>query len=136
MKSFERLFENFFDDSRITPARLANFAQDTLNKLTAAAADPAPPGNPFTDIINRITPNLAELQTQLGNVDASVTLHRGATLGNNQVMAAFRKMMSTQKGVIADKMGGLTSVGYLQFYPHGLSEYTRCKKTEMPVLTG
>jgi len=128
MISPDRLFGNLFNDSEITPVRLANFAQDALNKLTAAAN----PG--FSHIIEQLAAPLTILQTQLGNVDTSVTQQRGATLTNDQVIADFKDTMRTQEGVIANAVGGFKSAGYLQFYPHGFGEYTTATKTQMPVL--
>lgn len=128
MLSPDKLFGNLFNEEAITPVRLANFAQDALNKLTAAA-------NPdFSFIISKLTAPLAALQTQLGSVDTSLTQQRGATLTNNQVLADFVDMMRTQEGVIANAVGGFKSPGYLQFYPHGLSEYSKATKPQMPVL--
>lgn len=128
MLSPDKLFGNLFNEEAITPMRLANFAQDALNKLTAAA-------NPdFSFIISKLTAPLAALQTQLGSVDTSLTQQRGATLTNNQVLADFIDMMRTQEGVIANAVGGFKSPGYLQFYPHGLSEYSKATKPQMPVL--
>ncbi|MGN6215104.1 hypothetical protein [Parafilimonas sp.] len=49
MLSPDKLFGNLFNEEAITPVRLANFAQDALNKLTAAA-------NPdFSFIISKLT---------------------------------------------------------------------------------
>ncbi|MEP6468124.1 MAG: hypothetical protein ABJB05_17560 [Parafilimonas sp.] len=99
-----------------------------MNRLTAAA-------NPnFSHIIDQLAAPLTLLQTQLGNVDTSVTQQRGATHTNDQVIADFKETMRTQEGVIANAVGGFNSAGYLQFYPHGFGEYTTATKTQMPVL--
>jgi hypothetical protein len=128
MISPDKLFGNLFNDPEITPVRLANFAQDALNKLTAAE-------NPnFAHIIEQLAAPLTVLQNQLGNVDTSVTQQRGATLTNDQVMDDFIATMRTQEGVIANAVGGFKSTGYLQFFPHGLTEYNKAGKTQMPVL--
>jgi len=54
----------------------------------------------------------------------------------DQVIAAFRLSLREKQGVIANDVGGFDSEAYLEFYPHGLMEYTRASKTEMPTLTG
>jgi hypothetical protein len=133
MISPDKLFGNPFADINITPERLLNFGNDTLNKLIAAAP-PAPAPNPYQSIIDELTPPLQALQQQLGNVDTSVTVQKGATLWLDQLIANFKETMRTQEGVIANAVGGFKSPGYLLFYPHGLNEYGQVTKTKMPVL--
>jgi hypothetical protein len=130
MISEQKLFENIFDDIKIINSRLYNFGIDTLGRLTAANG-----GGDYTTLIALIKPPLLALADDLGLVDTSLTIQIGATLTNDQVMAAFKLTMSEKEGAIADKLGGRTTPAYLQFYPHKISEYTNATKTQMPVLT-
>jgi len=125
----ERLFENYFNDPKITSTRLANFASDTLNRLTAANTD-----GQYTSIITRIGNALEDLNTELGQVDIGVTVQIGTTLTNNQVMKQFKAAMSSQEPFIARALEGNTPA-YLQFYPQGITEYSTATKTQMPTLT-
>jgi hypothetical protein len=133
MISPDKLFGNPLADINITPQRQLHFGNDPINKLIAAAP-PAPAPNPYQSIIDELTPPLQALQQQLGNVDTSLTVQKGATLGLDQLIADFKETMRTQEGVIANAVGGFKSPGYLLFYPHGLNEYGQVTKTKMPVL--
>lgn len=126
----KRLFENLFDDKNITPTRLANFAGDSLNRLTAANND-----GQYSTIISRISGPLEGLTAELGQVDTGVTVQKGATLTNNQVMDQFKNAMSTEEPFIARALGGKETPAYLQFYPQGISEYGDAAKTQMNTLT-
>jgi hypothetical protein len=68
----EKLFENIFEDVRITDSRLYNFGSDCLNRLTAANGT-----NQFTTLIDQLTTALAELEDELSNVDTGVTNKKG-----------------------------------------------------------
>lgn len=143
MISPEKLFGNLFDDPAITPDRLADCAQDSVNKFTAAGNVNSPTAkekaktaveNPYQVIIDTVQPPLTALQTQLGKVDTSLTRQRGATQTNDQVMTDLGNTMRDQQGVIANAVGGFKSAAFIQFYPHGLMEYTQATKLQMPTL--
>src|SRR5213075_30890 len=82
-----------------------------------------------------ITPALAAFGTEVSDVDVALSLQMGKTLTVNQVMAAFKLTMSIKEGVIADDLGGRNTPAYLEFYPHGIFEYSKATKAEMPTLT-
>lgn len=123
------LFGNLFDDVKIISSRLLNFSNDHLNKLVAANG-----GGAYTSLINLLTPLIAALTAELGDIDTSLNLQKGATLTVDQLLTSFRTTMSQQEGVIANALGGFGTPGYLEFYPHGVSEYTKVNKTTMPTL--
>ena len=129
MKQFERIFENPFSDKRITAPRLANFTTDCLTRLTIANTDGS-----YTSLISQLAPPLAALQTELGNVASSKGERQGKTLTVQQFLAEFKKMMSHKRGVIADAVGGFDSAAYLEFYPTGVTEYSKTRVADMPVL--
>ncbi len=124
------LFGNIFIDVNIIPERLAAFAQDTLNRLVAANG-----GGDYTTLITPLQAALNDLRFELGDIDTGLAQQKGATLTLDQVIALFKKTMSDKKGAIADKVGGFDTPVFLEFYPHGSSEYTLAPKTEMAVLT-
>ena len=130
MVSQDKLFGNFFNDPAIINRRMYNFSLDTLNRLTAANG-----GGDYTNLINLISPLIVTFGTEIGDVDAALNLQKGKTLTADQVLAAFGLTMKEKEGVIANAVGGFGTPAYLEFYPHGLLEYTRAQKTEMPTLT-
>lgn len=140
MLSSDRLFPNFFSDPNIIPLRLGAFGQDSLNKLVAynnqnPNAKPSITGVTVQILIDVLTSPVGELLAQVSNVDTSLTKQLGATKTNDEVMGDFENTMKTQQGVIANAVGGFESAGYLRFYPHKLSEYTKAGKDDMPTLT-
>lgn len=130
MLSGDKFFGNPFDDVEITTTRLFDFGTDTLNKLTQANGAPAP----YTDLINLLTPKLAAVGTELGDVDTSVNIRVGKTMTVDGVIAAFKTTMSEQEGVIAAALGGKATPAFIEFYPQGVSEYRNGTKTAMPTL--
>ncbi len=130
MLNADKLFENLFDSPKIISARLYAFAQNTLNNLIIANGSGA-----NTDIIKELTDVNTILGTDLGVVDTSEAIKRGATLSNDQMLKSFSKAMSEEKPFIARALGGEGNPRFLEFYPNGLEEYSNPAKTDMPVLT-
>jgi hypothetical protein len=126
----EKIFENYFDDVRITTQRFYAFSLDNVGKLTAANG-----AGDYTTLINLITPLITALGTELGDVSSAEAMLKGKTQTNDQVMAAFRLTMRKKQDVIADLFGGEETEGYIEFYPQGIYEYTNVTKVEMPTLT-
>ena len=125
-----RIFENFFDDSKIIPSRLSNFASDTLNNLIANNST-----NEYDALIALLTPLLTNFQGEIGEVDSSLNLQKGLTLTTDEFIKQFADTMSSEEPFIARAVGGKGTPAYLEFYPHGVSEYSAVIKTNMPILT-
>jgi hypothetical protein len=130
MVSTDKIFGNFFDDRQIINSRFYNFCLDTLSKLTAANG-----GGDYTDLIDLITPLIEQFGTDIGDTDVALTIQKGKTQTNDQVMQTFGFTMKEKEGVIAAAVGGFDSAAYLEFYPQRFGEYTQCAKTQMPLLT-
>ncbi len=126
----ERIFKNYFDDIKIISIRLTNFSNNLLNQLIAANN-----GGAYTALINRLTPALAAFQAELGEVNVSLNILKGATLTNGQVIRRFKTTVSEEEPFIARALGGKNTPAYLEFYPQGISEYLKATKNIMPVLT-
>jgi len=130
MFSKDKLFGNFFDDRDIINRRMYGFSLDTLNRLTAANG-----GGDYQTLIDLLTPLVTTFGTEIGDVDVALNIQKGKTMTADQVIAAFQLSLRAKQGVIADDVGGFDSEAYLEFYPHGLTEYTLVTKTQMPTLT-
>ena len=124
-----KLFDNFFDAETITSTRLANFANDCLNRLTANNA-----GKTFDTLIGKLTPALTALHEELGEVDTTLNQRKGKTLTVDTFIEEFKNTMRNLYSGIAYKLGGEKTPGFLEFYPNGKSEYTNANKTELPTL--
>ena len=125
----EKLFANLLAEAIITNTRLANFLQDTIARLTAQNV-----GDIYKEIIEKLTTHSAALRKDISDVDTGKTSLKGKTQTNDEVVILFHQTMKIKEGVIADGVGGFDSEGYLDFYPNGLTEYSRATKTEMPTL--
>ena len=126
----QKLFDNFFDDKNIIPTRLLNFGKDTLNNLIANNSS-----NEYDTVITLLTPLVDSLQEEVGDVDTSLTLQKGATLTVDEFIKQFADTMKNEEPFIARAIGGKDDPAYLEFYPHGIGEYTRAAKTNMQTLT-
>jgi len=125
----QHLFGNIFDDSKITTTRLTNFAEDAENRLKSQNT-----GGEFDEIISYFQSPVEKIRTQITNLDVALGIQKGKTLTTDQFIALFKKTMSVKEGVIADAVGGFNTPGFIEFYPHGVSEYTKGTKTQMPTL--
>ena len=125
----QHLFGNFFSDSKTTTTRLSNFAEDAYNKLVSQNVN-----NVFDEIIACFEVPKNGLMALISGVDVALGVQKGKTLTTDQLIALFKKTMSEKEGVIADALGGFGSTGYIEFYPHGVNEYSKGTKTVMPTL--
>ncbi len=130
MQQSEKLFENLFDDKNIIPSRLSNFASDTLNNLTANNG-----GGSYTALISLLTPLITNFQGEIGEVDTSLNIQKGSTLTVDEFIKVFSDTMSSEEPFIARTLGGKGTAAYLEFYPQGVSEYTKPAKINMQTFT-
>lgn len=119
----QNVFKNWFANKAITNTRLYNFALDAIGKLQANAN--------HTALANTLALAAAELGKEIGEVSSSIAVQKSSTQTNNQVLTAFKKYMSENEGVIRQALGGYQSVGYMQMYPQGITQYTSATKTQM-----
>lgn len=120
MLEIEKIFTNFFDTERYTTPRLVNFAQNCSQELQPAFPAQA------TEIANLLGP----VQEELGNIRDSQAKLRSKTVTTDSLLKAYKKEMQKAEPGIAYAFGGRGTAGYLDFFPKGLMEYTRCTKTE------
>ena len=126
---FTRLFENPFSKPTITSTRLGNFVTDTLAEFAQADTD----GTykiPLKALQAAATPFLQELT----GIDQNLTKQLGKTMTVAITTKGFKKQMSELEGVIARAVGGFDSEAFLEFYPHGVTEYTKATKKTIPTL--
>ena len=126
----EKLFENFFEDKNITTTRLFNFGNDALNKFIAANGA----GTTYNDEITLLTAPVGNVGTALGETDTSINIQLGKTITVDGIEDSFKKTMSDKEGRIRDDLGGQFAPAYLEFYPHGITEYHDATKTNIETL--
>jgi hypothetical protein len=126
----QKLFGNFFDTKEITPLRFYGFSNDAYNALVNGNSS-----GQYDGILAILKPLIPALGSELGVLDTSLNVQKGATLTNDQVLSNFAFTMSDEEPFIARALGGRATAAYLQFYPHQISEYSQATKTQMPTLT-
>ena len=129
MISNEKLFGNPFDGKEIIPQRLLQFAKDHLKRLVKANV-----AKQYDALIALVTAKITDLTDNLNDLDVNKTVQRSQTQTVDQVTTAFQGSMSSLDGVIARAIGGKTAGAYLEFYPHGITEYDQATRVTMPTL--
>ena len=130
MFSIEKLLGNIFESPLISLIRLLTYAKDHQLRLTKKN-----PGGIFTAIIAELVLLISLLEDEVGSLDSLINLQLGKTQTVDDVVAAFSKAMSRLEGFIAHAVGGRENASFFEFYPHGISEYSRPGREEMLTLT-
>ena len=130
MITVDKIFGNLFITPLITPDRLLLYAKDHLARLIKGNGT-----GKFTAAIAFLTPLVAALEADVSNVDSTLNLQSGQTDEVDLVTSQFSHTMSTLEGVIANSLGGISSIGYKEFYPHMLKDYGAANRKTMPTLT-
>ncbi len=123
----ESVFGNMFASRNIINARLSAFANDCSNRMTENNGDGS-----LNPVINWLTAPLAALKQELGDVATALSTRKSKTQKVDDYMAIFRERMSKLYIGIAYKLGGEDVPAMLEFYPGGMTEYTRISKAKMP----
>jgi len=130
MISPEKMFGNLFDSKEITALRLLIFAKDLLVNMIAANTTHA-----YDSKIAILTAKITQLETQVSSLDSILNLRRGQTDEVDLVTFNFIKKMSDMEGVIANALGGKSSIGFKEFYPLNMKDYDAANRTTMHTLT-
>ena len=127
MISSNRLFGNLFNSKDITPDRLVIFAKDEFARLTKGNGTGL-----FTAQLAILAPLIATLEADVSGVDTTLNLQSGQTDEVDLITYEFATTLSALEGVIANSLGGKDTIGFKEFYPHGLKEYSKISRPKMP----
>lgn len=125
----DKVFQNIFADPQITDLRLSAFATDTLSRI-----DRLDTAGKYNEKAAAVANARQELQQHISGVDQHLNHRKGKTGEVNGFVSNFKQRMSELEGVIANAVGGYESAAYLDFYPHGITEYRIAVKAQVPVL--
>lgn len=123
------LFGNIFDDKNITPNYIQRFAVDVKAKLTENNA-----ANEYDAVLLPLTTKLIPLSRELGEVDTTFNVQVGKTITVDQFIKIFKAYMGDKYIPIAAALGGDKTPAFIEFYPHGKTEYSKITKTKMPTI--
>lgn len=117
MLNLHRVFDLWFDDPQITPARKLSFADDLRDRLAANN-----PGGAF----NLILPQLDTALTAAGGATSSeavaLAVRKAAVQAKVILLAEIKTLISRRSGRIVDNFGK-NSTEYTEFFPQGLTAY-------------
>ncbi len=130
MISEDNFFKNHFSEKAINNTRLETFTGDIKGKLTAGNT-----GSRFQPILDKLTVSYPAFTGDVTDVTVALNLQKGSTMTVEGVHKLFKTTMSAQEPFIANALGGRNKPEYLQFYPHKISEYSKCTQAEMITLT-
>lgn len=128
MITVEKFFANLFNHPNISRLHLLGFGIDFLARLIRANTS-----HQYDVMIAYLTPLIAAFEAEVGKEDVTLNLRKIQTNTVDQSSYNFANTMSNLEGVIAFALGGKTSDGYKEFYPHGLSEYNKPGRNQMIV---
>ena len=130
MINIEKLLANFFDKKNISRSHLLTYSKDHLQRLITANTN-----HQYDDIIAFLTPLVTNFELEIGNEDTSINLRKGQTKSVEQLTIDFGNTLSDLEGGISKILGGRKSIGYLEFFPNGLTEYNRPGREDMDLFT-
>jgi hypothetical protein len=130
MIQVETLFENWFDDPRITVPRFKNFAQNNVTRMQANNT-----GNVYDT-------NITDTQLKITNLDNAIMNKGGenweqasSVLGKNLKRELLQDFLSQKEGLIKSTFGK-KSEEYKEFFPKGLDDFRRSTDEEFEEKTG
>ncbi|WP_394794527.1 hypothetical protein [Armatimonas sp.] len=132
MKNLKTYFADPFDNRQIADSELLSFAEDHLDRLSAANTDGS------LSAMRTATQTAFDVFAQATQREDTASNQRtGMTQTMAQAKTAFGQFVTRKEGVIRDALGGnKLTPGYLEFFPAGLSEYTRASLEQIePLMT-
>lgn len=128
MINLESLFKNFFDSKETSDDNLRQFMESHLARLAA--------NNNNGDFNTLITKTTAAYEAYFGSItdeDLKATLQKSLTQSTDNIIELFKDAVSEGEGLIKYKYQQGTAV-YLEFFPHGVTEYRSATKGNIQTL--
>lgn len=125
MIDLDRLFENWFTKSTITPTRKLSFADDLRDRLAANNQ-----GGVFDLILPQLDAALVAAGGETAKEAVALAVRKAGVQAKVGLMAEIKGLISRRSGRIADQFGK-KSVEYTEFFPQGISAYTAMNEAEM-----
>ena len=117
MIDLNRLFENWFQNPEITPARKLSFADDLRDRLAA---------NNAGGVFNVILPQLDAALTAAGGAASSeavaIAVRKAGVQAKVTLLEEIKTLISRRSGRISDGFGKKSAV-YTEFFPNGVTAY-------------
>ena len=122
----QHIFGNIFIERKISTIRLILFAEDCLNRLYAKNSK-----SQYSDIIYCLQSPLQEVKITTGKYFYNAYVEgEPITITKNQFLLLFKKTMIDSESPLTEALYQNHYTAYLEFYPHGVSEYSKANKFE------
>jgi hypothetical protein len=119
MRNLSFFFKIVFLGSRISFENLRKFTEITIQRIATNN-----PGGIYTPILTALTNAYIAFFGNLTDEETKKALKEGSTITMNNALQAFILWVRTKEGIIKGTFG-IGSAIYEEFYPHGLTEYTK-----------
>ena len=122
MIKLETFSINHFDSDRISDDNMDLFSQDHIERTKANN-----PGNIYDGIIANTEKAYGDYYTAKTSESFLLAQKEAATVYEEQDTTEFNTLVSMKEGIVRGTWG-VASPQYQEFYPHGISEYTKANR--------
>jgi hypothetical protein len=125
MINLEVFFSNHFNTERISDDKMDLFAQDHIARLKANN-----PGNIYDPVITNTESAYNGYFSSKTKESVSAAQKEAATVNVEKYAKEFIELVSMKEGIIRGTWGKESSQ-YQEFYPHGITEYSKATRSNM-----
>ena len=119
MRNLLSFFWNIFESSRVGDAKFRMFCEFHLQRLINNN-----PGGIYDDLITALTAVYMEYYGALEDEATKIAIREGKTVAMNNSRNEIDGFISQQEGLVRSKWGK-NSAEYQEFYPQGITGYTK-----------
>lgn len=128
MLHLETIFKNFFADKNISDDHLKEFTEDHLQRLITNNGS-----GMFTQVLTDTQSGYNGYFGNIANEDVNTAVRKSLTMSADNLMATFKKTVSRKEGTIKG-LYAVDSPAYQEFFPQGITEYSKATKANIETL--
>ena len=129
MKDLSELFEDFFNDLKITNDRMVTYAEDQETRLTDNN-----PANVYDDIIADTNTKAVALKDILVSRTSDTNTRIGSTTSKDEAKKDLIDYISRKEGLVKSTFGK-GSAQYKEFFPQGLTGIRKATEEQFDTMT-
>jgi hypothetical protein len=128
MINMETFFKNHFNTNKISDDNMKKFAEIHIQRLTANNG-----GGEFTTMITNTTTAFTTYFGAITDEATKFAVQQGLTVAMKNTVEAFKKGVSQKEGIIRGNFGKDSAI-YQEFFPLGITEYTKATLANIELL--
>jgi len=125
MINLETFFINHFDSDRISDNNMDLFTQDHIERIKANN-----PANIYDEIITATEKAYNDYYAAKTSESFLLAQKEAATVNVEKYATEFIRLVSMKEGIVRGTWG-IASPQYQEFYPHGITEYSKATRSQM-----